>query len=244
MVKTGMDFEVEGNSFNHAEIEVIMKKMLSTAVVIGITGGIGSGKSFVIERICSLYKALFIHADAIAKEQMSREGCSYQNVLNAFGKEILDDKQEIDRKKLAAIVFHDPDALLRLNKITHPPVMTEVEKMIKEAKQSGRYKIILLESAMLTEAGYKKFCDEVWYIYASVDTRKKRLVKSRAMQESEIDAIIGNQADATMFEANTDKRIPNDTDTDQKELDRLICQNIENLLKDSSNTGNHTFDMV
>ncbi len=212
--------------------------------VIGITGGIGSGKSYVVERISSLFKTLVIPTDEIAKAQMKQDGCSYQHVVQEFGSDILDQDKEIDRQKLADLVFHDALALAKLNSITHPLVMEEVKKQIQAAKNSGEYHVILLESALLTQAGYKKYCDEVWYIHASKETRMFRLHKNRNMQWEDIDAVMKNQADEEKYRSTTDRQINNDFSVGQTELDDQLKSIIENLLKNIYNAGNHNIDMV
>lgn len=96
--------------------------------VIGITGGIGSGKSLVADIMIKKYNAYFINTDRIAYEQMLPGGISYKGVVDYFGKEILKEDGTIDRSKLSKIVFSDKEKLRKLNSLTHPNVLTEVKK--------------------------------------------------------------------------------------------------------------------
>ncbi|AEE91750.1 dephospho-CoA kinase [Tepidanaerobacter acetatoxydans] len=143
--------------------------------VVGLTGGIASGKSTV----SSLLKdkgAAIIDADEIAKEIMSKGKPVWINVVNHFGEQILnDDKSDIDRKKLADIVFSDRIQLEALNSLTHPEILKEIKKQLENYKKAGR-KVIVIDAALLLESGLDALVDEVWLVAVDEKTQIKRLI--------------------------------------------------------------------
>lgn len=160
--------------------------------VIGITGGVGCGKSSVIKIMIESYHAYHINTDQIAKEQMKKGNVSFIRVVKEFGEKILLPDGEIDRKKLAAIVFSDKDKLKTLNQLTHPPVYEEVMKII-DTKRKEHCSFILLESAILHQAGFSNLCDELWYVYAKRSLRMKRLMEDRGYTEERVKSMMKNQ---------------------------------------------------
>ena len=171
--------------------------------VIGITGGAGSGKSYIAELMKEVCKVYHINTDRISQGQMAKGGCVYREVVDYFGSEFLDDDGEIDRKKLGEYVFHYPGELAKLNAITHPPVHDEVKCRMLEANALGA-DVILLETALLLEAGYKEICDEVWYVYASRRIRSMRLCETRGYSEDRIRAMFKRQKSDRYFREHAD----------------------------------------
>lgn len=144
-------------------------------IVIGLTGGIASGKS-TVTALLKEKGAVIIDADKIAREIMSKGEPAWFEVLNYFGDEILnDDRSDIDRKKLASIVFSDKAKLEALNNITHPKIIEEIKKQVEEYKKAGK-KIIVIDAALLIEAGLDKIVDEVWVVAANEDIQLQRLM--------------------------------------------------------------------
>src|SRR5690606_28985502 len=137
--------------------------------VIGITGGIGSGKSLVADIMIMKYNAYLINTDMIAKEQMMPDGISYPGIVEYFGEEILNKDGTIDANKLADIVFKDKEKLLKLNSLTHPNVLTEVKRIIAGMREGKKTPYCIIETALMIESGYDFVCDEVWYVYSSAD---------------------------------------------------------------------------
>ena len=182
--------------------------------VIGITGGAGSGKSHIAELLTAHYKVCHINTDRISQSQMMKGGCVYQKVLDAFGVEFLGDDGEINRKKLGEYIFNHSAELVLLNEITHPPVKIEVERLIREAGVNG-YEAVLLESAILIESGYREICDEVWYVYATRETRKSRLLEKRGYSEARIRDMFRKQKTDKFFRAHSDYVINNDKYNDE-----------------------------
>lgn len=166
--------------------------------IIGITGGIGSGKSRVLNIMEEIYGAVLCQTDVVAHQLQKKEETCYKEIVNVFGVNILTENKEIDRKKLGAIVFNDNDKLKKLNQIVHPAVKKQVKLEIEEARRKQK-EFFLIESALLMEDHYEELCDELWYIYADERVRRDRLKTSRLMNEEKIDLIIKAQATEETF---------------------------------------------
>jgi dephospho-CoA kinase len=158
--------------------------------IIGLTGGIGSGKSVIAGFLKELGAAV-IDADKIGHEMIEPGTPVWQEVVDTFGRDILDPHGAIVRKKLAQIVFSDPSALEKLNRITHPRILAEVKTRLKEYEKQG-FKVVVMEAAILIEAGWAPLADEVWLALAPADVTFQRL-KQRGLPESEALARIAAQ---------------------------------------------------
>lgn len=167
-------------------------------LVLGITGGIGSGKSLVTKIMKKVFHSAVIDTDSIGHELLLRNGKAYKRVVAVFGKEILSEDGEINRKKLGEIVFSERKKLEELNSIVHPLVEEEVDSRIKEAEKKG-YAFVCLETALLIEVGYDKKCDEIWFVYADTETRIRRLVKKRGLSVERVKAILEKQKSEEEF---------------------------------------------
>ena len=166
--------------------------------IIGITGGIGSGKSCVLNIMEEIYGAVLCQTDVVAHQLQKKGETCYKEIVNVFGVNILTENKAIDRKKLGAIVFNDNDKLKKLNQIVHPAVKKQVKLEIEEARRKQK-EFFLIESALLMEDHYEELCDELWYIYADERVRRDRLKTSRLMNEEKIDLIIKAQATEETF---------------------------------------------
>lgn len=166
--------------------------------VIGITGGVGSGKSRVLSYMEEAYNAFICQADHVAWELQKPGQRCYLQIVEHFGREILHDDDTIDRKKLGQIVFNDNKELLLLNGIMHPAVKAAIVEQIQiEREKQTEY--FVLEAALLLEDGYKQICDEIWYIYTDEKTRRLRLKESREYSDEKIDAIMASQLGEDIF---------------------------------------------
>lgn len=194
---------------------------------IGVTGGVGSGKSTVLQYMESEYGALILRTDDLAREMMEPGGACYEEVLELFGRDVLQEDGTFDRAGIAARVFDDPELLERLNSITHPAVIRQITETVEKAELQG-IKIICLESALfLDEQGRKKgneSYDELWYVYADEGVRRERLKASRGYSEEKISAIIANQVSEEMLRKNCDAVIDNSGEFSltEKQIDRLL----------------------
>jgi dephospho-CoA kinase len=177
--------------------------------VIGVTGGVGSGKSVVLSILEEEYGAKTILADLVAHDLMQPGGKSYEEIIAAFGMEILNLNQTIDRQKLGSIVFGDEAKLAQLNAITHPNVKEEIKNRIAAIKEAGNASMILLEAALLIEAGYEDVYDELWYIFVKKETRYERLRIGRGYTREKTDSIMANQLSEEVFREHADVVIDN-----------------------------------
>ncbi len=166
--------------------------------VIGITGGVGSGKSQVLEYLREQYGVLVIQADLVGHEVMEPGEKAYSQVLEAFGNGILDRDGRIDRKKLGGIVFSCQERLPALNAIIHPAVKEEILKRLEAARKEGRT-YAAVEAALFLEEKYDAFCDETWYIDTDEDVRRRRLKESRGYTDERIDQILRAQKSREEF---------------------------------------------
>ena len=166
--------------------------------VIGITGGVGSGKSRVLSYLEEKHHAVICQADHVAWELQKPGQECYLEIVEHFGTCILNEDKTINRKALGQIVFGDDAQLQVLNAIMHPAVKCEIQKRISQEKANGR-KLFFLEAALLIEEHYDEICDELWYIYTSEQIRRQRLKESRQYSDEKIDAIMATQLSEEMF---------------------------------------------
>ncbi len=167
--------------------------------VYGITGGAGTGKSEVIKMLQENFGGCVIMSDEVARELMQKGNISYQLIVEYFGRDILMDDGEIDRKKLADHVFNNKKALEKLNSMTHPYVKDEIRKLIAEAEASGECRFVALESAILLECGYEDICDEFWYVYTKPEIRRQRMKETRNYSDEKVDSVMRNQQPDEVF---------------------------------------------
>ncbi|MBP5533847.1 MAG: dephospho-CoA kinase [Lachnospiraceae bacterium] len=193
--------------------------------IIGLTGGIGSGKSFVADAAQKNFPVLHISTDEIARRQMQKGGISFKKVVKEFSKytgSLLLEDGEINRPELSKIVMNDPERLKKLDEITHPAVIDEVNNIIKEETDRGVYTAVLIETALLYEAGIDKMCDEVWYVYAPVATRCKRLTETRGYTPEKTEMFLKNQQPEEEFLRRADRIVPNGEDVTEEDMIHII----------------------
>lgn len=199
-------------------------------LILGLTGGIGCGKTAVLTILKEEYDAYIIEADRLAHELMEPGKTVYQGIVDAFGMEVLMDadidisapaegnavtdngqstvNRSIDRKKLGDIVFHDKDKLALLNSISHPLVKEEIVRRIEEQKDVGK-KLFVIEAALLIQDGYKSICDKMCYVYADLDVRISRLCKCRGFTQERAQAVIDSQESEAFYLEACDYKIDN-----------------------------------
>ncbi len=148
--------------------------------VIGLTGNIGTGKS-VVRRMLEHLGAYGIDADQLSHRAIAKGGPAYQQVLDVFGKFILAVDGEIDRSRLARVVFNNPEALATLEAIVHPMVEQAVDHLVRRATQP----VIVIEAIKLLESSLHKSCDSIWAVYASPEVQIARLVLNRGITEED-----------------------------------------------------------
>ena len=159
--------------------------------VIGLTGGIGSGKSTVAAMLAEKGAAV-LNVDQVGWEVYRPGGPAYQPLMDAFGQEIIAPDGSVDRKKLGAIVFADPEALRRLNAITHPIMMETMKERLTELAEAGT-QIAVVEAAILLETGWDALVDEVWVTAAPPEAVVERLGRDKGMSREAAMARISAQ---------------------------------------------------
>lgn len=159
--------------------------------VIGLTGGVGSGKSVVAKLIRDMYNVELLIADDLGHMLMEKGTDGFRDVVSCFGDKILASDGSIDRGKLAEVVFGNSEALEKMNAIIHPKVKKYISDYISD-RQDMRG-VILLESAILYETGCDELCNEVWYVFVPRKIRIKRLEKGRGYTVKKAESIMDRQ---------------------------------------------------
>jgi len=155
--------------------------------VIGLTGGIAAGKTTVSARLAEL-GAHIIDADRIGHEIIAPGAPAYDPVVAAFGREILAPDGSIDRRKLGARVFSGPEQLKRLNGISHPIMarrMADEIAAVRARRPAERPRLIVLDAAILLEAGWERLCDAVWTVEAAPEAALARLMARNGLTEDQ-----------------------------------------------------------
>ena len=160
-------------------------------MVIGLTGGIASGKSTVSAKLKELGAAV-IDADLLARDVVRKGEIAYNKIVQCFGEDILLPGGDIDRKKLGNIVFSDKEKLELLNSITHPEIINRMKERIQELKAEGA-KVIVVDAAILIEMGLHKYVDSVWVLSVDRETQLKRLAERDKYDYREAENRINSQ---------------------------------------------------
>ena len=179
--------------------------------VIGVTGGVGSGKSAVLNYIEAHFDARIVKADEVGQMLMMPWGKCYEPVVKLFGDWVVKEDGSLDRQAIAQIVFKDSEMLKKLNGIIHPEVkkyiVNEIERSRKEETE-----FFFLEAALLLEEKYDEICDEIWYIYCEKEVRMERLRRDRGYSDERIRQVMENQLPDEEYEAHCDFQLYNDED--------------------------------
>ncbi|ACL76419.1 dephospho-CoA kinase [Ruminiclostridium cellulolyticum] len=189
------------------------------SIVLGITGGIGSGKS-TVSSILKELGAVVIDADVISREVVEPGKRALEELTQEFGKDILDDWGQLNRKKLAARVFNDENKLGILNSIVHKYVAQIIKENVEEQllKQT---KVIVIDAPIPIKNGFLDLCDEVWTVFALMEKRVDRVMKRNSMTYEEAVSRIRSQIsdDEYLSIANTVINNNNDMSTLRKEVE-------------------------
>jgi len=159
--------------------------------VIGLTGGVGSGKSTVAQHLQELGTVL-VDADKVGHQTYLPGSPAWKDLVAEWGQELLQPDQEIDRKKLGSIVFSDPKALARLNSIVHPRMRDIIQQQLTDLNQNG-VRVAVLEAAILIEAKWIDIADEIWVVDAPEAAVIQRLQKRNSFTEEQARARIKSQ---------------------------------------------------
>ena len=179
---------------------------------IGITGGVGAGKSAILSYLAEKPKTRVMLADEIAHELMEPGTDCYKQIEERFAEEDIFAEHGLDREKLARIIFGDSLKREAMNAIVHPAVKEYVRKQYALELEKGELELLILEAALLIEEEYDEICDELWYIYTSEENRRNRLKESRGYSDEKIDNIFKSQLSEIEFRESTQVTIDNNGD--------------------------------
>lgn len=177
--------------------------------VIGITGGVGAGKSSILNYIRDNYRSEIIIADDLAKSLCEKGKVCFEPLVKLLSEAVLGETGEIDRSKMASLIFDDDSLREKVNAIIHPSVKKYICDRIDVLRRNSEKDFLFIEAALLIEDGYKEIVDEMWYIYTDESIRRQRLKESRGYSDAKIDSIIQSQLSEEEFRQNSDFVIDN-----------------------------------
>jgi dephospho-CoA kinase len=160
--------------------------------VIGLTGGIGAGKSTVTHMLEELGAAV-IDADRVGHQIYLPDLPAWREIVGTFGQEVLHADRTINRQSLGKIVFADPEALRTLNRIVHPKMFERMAELIAELRVGGDMEAIVIEAAILIEANWQPLADQIWLVVASEPVVIERLAKQRNLSPEQVRTRIAAQ---------------------------------------------------
>ena len=185
-------------------------------LVLGITGGVGSGKSAILTYLEEHYNCRILLSDDAAKKLEEPGEPLYAPLVSLLsvydekrGRSLLTQTGEIDKAEMAARIFADASLLKKVNQLVHPAVNTYILEQIGYERARGVYEFFVLESAILIENGYRDVADSLWYVYCSEAVRRERLASSRGYTQEKITSIMKNQLSEEEFYQNCDVVIDN-----------------------------------
>ena len=167
--------------------------------VIGITGGVGAGKTRILEYLKDREDSRIIIADQVAHRLEEPGEVCYEQIVAMLGREILTSDGRIDKGRMAARIFDDKEVLAWINEIVHPAVKAYIRHEIAEAKKAGILRYLFIEAALLIEDGYGQIVDEMWYIHADEGIRRERLRVNRGYSDEKIDKLMRRQLSEDAF---------------------------------------------
>jgi dephospho-CoA kinase len=177
--------------------------------IIGITGGVGCGKSTVLQLLKKRTNSYIIMADDVAKGLYKAGSGLVSEIAAEFGSGCVNADGSVDTKALARVIFADDKKREKLNGLVHPMVKREILETIERLREEKHYEYVFVEAALLLEAEYDKFCDEVWYVTADEKTRRQRLKADRGYSDEKIDSMLATQLSEDEFKKKCSRVIDN-----------------------------------
>ena len=184
-------------------------------MTIGITGGVGAGKSQILSYIEEHYNSKVIRADEVAHllEEPGHE--CYDRIVALLGSDVLREDGSIDKKIMAAVIFNDKEKLAGINAIIHPEVKKYIIEQIQKEKKAEIIDFLFIEAALLIEEHYDEIVDEMWYIHTDIEIRSKRLAQSRQYSAERIANIMRGQLSEEEFRKHCAVVISNNGDLEE-----------------------------
>ncbi|MDE7204115.1 MAG: dephospho-CoA kinase [Lachnospiraceae bacterium] len=183
--------------------------------IIGITGGVGAGKTRVLSYIEAHYRCRIIRADEAAHLLYEPGQECYQRLVGFLGLRILNTDNTIDKAKMAGIIFQDQKLLEGVNKIVHPAVKKYILEQIAYEREKGEVDYFFIEAALLIEEQYDQIADELWYVHSDAAVREQRLEKSRHYSAKKIADIMRGQLSEAEFRKHCKIVISNNGDLEE-----------------------------
>ncbi|MCR5294290.1 MAG: dephospho-CoA kinase [Lachnospiraceae bacterium] len=190
---------------------------------IGVTGGVGAGKSRVLDYLSERWGAFVLRLDDVGRDLLLPEGACYREVIRLFGEAVVREDQSLDRPLIARKIFGNEELRQRMNAIIHPAVRREAERQMEKAGAEAA-RLFVLEAALLLEDHYEEILDEIWYVRADEAVRAARLAESRGYDESRIRNVMASQLSDEAFRKRADAVIDNSGDFEEtkRQIDRLV----------------------
>ncbi len=182
--------------------------------VIGLTGGVGAGKSTVLTYLEDAYHAWTIQADQVGHLVMEPGERCYDPMIALFGKQIIKNDKTIDRRLVSDVVFGNEGMRQKLNSLLHPAIKEYILEKIGEKRKEGQ-KIAVVEAALLLEDHYDAFCDKIWCVSTEREIRIQRLMESRGYSREKAESIMARQASDAFFRQHADHVIENNGDLEK-----------------------------
>lgn len=167
--------------------------------IIGITGGVGCGKSSLLKTAEQKYNCRVIYADLAAHKVEEKGQMCYDKLVKLLGDVILDENGAISKEKMAKAMFDNREILGAVNAIVHPAVKEYILSQIQYEKERGVIDVLFIEAALLIEDGYLAIVDELWYVFADIETRIERLSKTRGYTKEKSLSIMDSQLTDEQF---------------------------------------------
>jgi len=177
--------------------------------VIGITGGVGSGKTALLKYIKEKYPCRIVLADEAAHQVKEPGQPCYDRLVALLSEDILNEDGRIDKNRMAAKIFGSKELLNQVNQIIHPAVREFILREITLAAEQKEVKFFFIEAALLIEGGYLKVVDEMWYIYTKEEVRRQRLRDARGYSDEKIESIMRSQLQEDEFRRHCTVEIDN-----------------------------------
>lgn len=207
-------------------------------VVIGLTGGFGTGKS-TVARMFQALGAVVFDADAMAHEAMEPKRLAWRRIVKAFGGRILNEDQTINRRRLASVVFADAPKRRELEAIIHPQVLRAMKQHVHRLRRSRRIPAVVLEVPLLLEVGAEHLVDAVVVVTTRPEVQRQRLKRKYGWSETEVNARIGAQWELSAKAALADHVIDNSTGVDatRTQVEQLWSQLVPRSSRSRSSTS-------
>ncbi len=177
-------------------------------VVIGVTGGVGTGKS-TVANIFKQLGAVVLDADAMAHQVMEPKRLAWRQIVKTFGEGILNDDQTVNRRQLASVVFRDEQGRKRLERIIHPQVLRVMKQQLHRLRRSRRIKAVVLDVPLLVEVGARSWVDALVVVTAPPEVQRERLQKKYGWSDEETTARMDAQLELSAKVALADHVVDN-----------------------------------